>query len=158
MEETDVDSLIDYAERAGIDNMRERIEVASIIQREAHHTVALMLAGAGAALAYSAGSEADSRIVPAALSVSFFLFAIAGVLGWKCLGLIAYPAISNEPRNLLQDGYAVDQIRRFELDNLQTRIEQAVSINEARSRWLNRCRTAAVLTPLIALAAFWAAY
>lgn len=151
-----MNETLDYAERCGMENMRERIEVAGVIQSEANTTMTLLLAGAGAALAYASDVEAQPAIATAAMIVSAYLFAVAAVLTGTCLGLIAYPAAANEPKNLNQPDYATDQIRAWELENLQARIDQAVQINEHRSRWLNRCRFAAALTPIIA-AASWAA-
>lgn len=149
--------LLDYAERAGLDNMRERIEVAGLIQREANTAMSLILAGAGAALVFAAqGNAARPELTIAALVVSVYLFALAALLNWKCLGLLAYPSCSNVPANLNKPEYATVQIKAWELENLQARIEQALTINERRSDFLNRCRFAATLTPLIAFAA-WAA-
>lgn len=151
-----MNETLDYAERCGMENMRERIEVAGVIQREANTTMTLFLAGAGAALAYASGAEAKPEIASAAVVVSAYLFALAGVLTRTCLGLIAYPAAANEPKNLNQPNYAMDQIRAWELENLQARIDTAVRINEHRSAWLNRCRIAAALTPALAVVV-WAA-
>jgi hypothetical protein len=148
---------LDYAERAGMENMRERIDVAGMIQREANTTMTLLLAGAGAALAYTANPDAIPATGKAALAVSAYLFALAGLLTRTCLGLIAYPAVANEPKNLSQDSYTSNQIREWELENLQVRIDESVRINEYRSRWLNRCRIAAALTPVIAVVAWVAA-
>lgn len=150
--------LIEYAEKAGFDNMRERIEVAGTIQREANTVMALLLAGAGAALAFAA-SDKGTRVglTFAALAVCLYLFSLAALLNWKCLGLIAYPACCNVPKNLNKPEYKLEQIRLWELENLQARIDQAIVINEQRSGWLNRCRYAAALTPIIAMIGWGAA-
>lgn len=151
--------LLDMAEKAGFENMRERIEVAGMIQREANTATTLFLAGAGAALAYAAkDGGANAGLTGAAIAVCLYLFALVALLNWKCLGLIAYPACCNEPANLHKPEYKLDQIRRWELENLQTRIMQALSINEQRSIWLNRCRYAATITPLVAFVGWGVAY
>ena len=148
--------LIDYAEKAGFANMQERIDVASMIQREANTLMALLLAGAGTALAFSANENVENiRLLGAAIATSLYLFLIAAVLNWKCLGLIAYPASHNVPKNLNKPEYEIAEVRQWELENLQARIDQALAINETRSRWLNGSRLAATLTPL-ATAAGWA--
>lgn len=150
--------LIEYAEKAGFDNMRERIEVAGTIQREANTVMALLLAGAGAALALAArGEGANAGLTGAAIAVCLYLFSLAALLNWKCLGLIAYPACCNVPKNLNKPEYKLEQIRLWELENLQARIDQAIVINEQRSGWLNRCRYAAALTPIIAIVGWGAA-
>ncbi len=147
---------LDYAERCGIENMRERIEVAAMIQREANTALALLLAGAGAALAYAAGDSTRQMSI-AAFAVSVYLFCLALLLANKCLGLIAYPAIFNEPGKLNRPEYSLEQIRNWELENLQARINEAVQINEQRGELLNRCRVAAAFTPVIAALAYAAA-
>ncbi len=145
--------LIEYAEKAGFENMRERIDVAGAIQREASNVMAVLLAGAGAALAFAANDKgANIGLTGAAFAVCLYLFSLAALLNWKCLGLIAYPACSNEPKNLNKPEYKFEQVREWELENLQARINQALAINERRSGWLNRCRFAATLTPVIAIA------
>lgn len=147
---------LDYAERAGIENLKERIEVAGMIQREANTALTLFLSGAGASLAYAAHvADAQPAFAAGALAASVYLFVIGGILARECLGLIAYPATWNEPRNLNQVDYPLEQIRGWEIENIQNRIDQAITINEGRSKWLNRCRYAAAFMPVIAVAA-WA--
>lgn len=144
-----MDDLLDLAEHAGRENMRERIDNAGMIQREANTVMALLLVGAGAALAYAGGAVGPCA-AGAALAVSVYLFGLAALLNWRCLGLTGYPASFNEPANLNRPEYEVDQVRLWELENLQARINQAVAINDRRSAWLNGCRYAAALTPLVA--------
>lgn len=154
--------LLELVERAAYENLREHIGNADLIRKEANTTMALLLAGAGAALAYVGNAVAMQPLMAAALSVSVYLFALAGLLNWKCLGLVAYPALYNEPGNLNHPEYALEQVRQWELENVQARIDEAAAINTRRSRWLNRCRYAAVATPLVAIigwasAGFWTA-
>jgi hypothetical protein len=141
--------LIEWVEKAAADNLRERIEIAAMIQREANTTLTLLLSGAGASLIFAAHTGSNElAIARAALVVSAYLFLIGGLLVRECLGLIAYPASSNEPKNLNNKDYAFEQMREWELENIQARIDQAVVINEHRSKWLNRCRYIAMLSPL----------
>lgn len=151
--------LLDLAEKAGRENMRERIEVAGMIQREANTVMALMLTGAGAALAY-AGSDKGMNpgITGVALAVCLYLFLLAGVLSWKCLAIAPYPSAFNEPKSLHKPEYRVEQLRQWELENLQQRIREAAAINNRRGYWLNWCRFAAAFTPLAALIGWAAAY
>lgn len=149
-------NIAEYAEHAGIENLKERIEVAAVIQRESNTAVTLFLSGAGASLAYAAHiAETNTSFAVGTLVASAYLFFLAGLLARECLGLIAYPATWNEPRNLNRAEYTLEEIRGWELENIQARIDQAVAINEQRSKWLNRCRLAAAFTPAIAVLA-WA--
>ncbi len=151
--------LLDLAEKAGHENMREHIEVASMIQREANTLMALLLAGAGTALAYAgSGKGMNPGITWAALAVCLYLFSLAAALNWKCLSLTTYPSAFNEPKSLNKPEYRVEQLRQWELENLQERISQAGVINTRRADWLNRCRYAATLTPLVAVIGWGAAY
>lgn len=143
--------LLDYAERAGMENMKERAQNADALHKEAHTLLALFLSGAGAALYFSAKQEALSGV---ALIISFWLFSIALVLAWKCLMYGDYPAIWNEPKSLYQPALSLDVIRQLELDNLQARIIQATALNVSKSYWLNTCIIAACATPVIAALAW----
>jgi hypothetical protein len=86
---------------------------------------------------------------------SVYLFLIAVIVAAKCLSLREYPALTNEPRNLLVPNLTLEQIRTYELDNLQKRIDDSVKINGQRADWLNGCRYAAAATPAVAIAT-WA--
>lgn len=151
--------LLDLAEKAGHENMRERIEVAGMIQREANTVMALLLAGAGTALAYAGGDKGmNPGVTGAALAVCVYLFLLAGVLNSKCLAIAPYPSAFNEPKSLHKPEYRVEQLREWELENLQHRIRDAAAINNRRGYWLNWCRKAAAFTPLVALLGWGAAY
>lgn len=140
-------TLTDYAERAGIENMRVRVEAADGIRREANTTLALLLAGAGAALTVAAGG-ADQW---PALLVSLYLFGLGALLVRKCLHFGAYPAVWNEPAHLNRPEHSLEDVRRWELENLQQRISSATAINASRASWLNGIRLAATATPLLGL-------
>lgn len=145
-------TLLDYAERAGIENLKERSQNADAIHKEANTLLALILSGAGAALYFSAN---ESSL--AALIVSFWLFCVALILATKCLLFRDYPPVWNEPKNLTPEGYTLDEVRGFEIQNLQQRIEQATASNYTTSSWLNKCILAACATPLIGIIA-WAVF
>lgn len=90
----------------------------------------------------------------AALGISFWLFGLATILTLKCLMFGDFPSVWNEPKNLNQKDYELDQLREFELLNLQGRINQAMELNFTKSLRLNRCILATCLTPIIAIL-FW---
>jgi hypothetical protein len=150
------DQTLTYIEKAARDNLDGHRNVADMIQRESNVLLALVLSGAAGALAYSAQSSAmaNAMSIPSIVT-SVYLFLIAVVVAAKCLSLREYPALTNEPRNLLVPNLTFEQIRTFELDNVQKRIDDSVKINGQRADWLNCCRYAAAATPVVAIAT-WA--
>jgi hypothetical protein len=144
-----MNELLDYVERAGQAHMVETVEVAGMIQREANTLAGLMLAGAGAALGYAVAGPGE-QVACVAGAVSVYLFGLVALLNWKCLGLVKFPASHNEPAHLNLPEYTLAEIRSWELENLQARIQDAKQIVCARGLWLNRCRYAVALTPVMA--------
>jgi len=59
------------------------------------------------------------------------------------------PSPTNEPLNLYQNDFTLQQIRQTELNNIQIRIQQATERNGATAYWLNRVRLLATSTPLV---------
>ena len=147
------DETLTYIEKAARENLDGHRSVAEMIQRESNVLLALVISGAAGALAYSAqpSALANGMVIPS-LTTSLYLFATAVVIAAKCLALQEYPSTSNEPRNLRTGNLPLEQIRLFELENIQKRIDDSVAINGRRADWLNRCRYAAAATPVVAIA------
>lgn len=140
-----------WIEKAALKNLRDRSNNGDLIHKEASTLLTVLLSGAGAAL-YFGMQHNDVRF--SALTVSLWLFAIATVLTLKCLMFGDYPSVWNEPKNLNQKGYELDQLRQFELENIQARISLATALNYTKSRRLNRCVLAACSTPLVGFIAW----
>ena len=62
-----------------------------------------------------------------------------------------FPATWNEPKQLNQKEYDFEVLREEELENMQARIEQALTLNAKKSDWLNYCLILACFTPVVAL-------
>ena len=144
------ESLV-WIEKAALENLRERSNNGDLIHKEANTLLTILLSGAGAAL-YFGMQHNDVRF--SALAVSLWLFCIATILTLKCLMFGDYPSVWNEPKNLNQKGYDLDQLRQFELENIQVRISLATELNCTKSRRLNRCILAACSTPLVGFIAW----
>lgn len=144
-------TVLDWAEKAGIENMKDHVRNADIIQKQANTLLTILLSGAGAALYFGLGHE-ELRI--ASLTVSFWLFGIASFLTLKCLWFDDFPSVWNEPEHLYQRGYTLKQLRQYELQNLQNRIKKAVKLNSVKSERLNKCILWACLTPIIGIVAW----
>ncbi|MES1924716.1 hypothetical protein [Salinisphaera sp. T31B1] len=145
---------IEFAEREGDASMRERIDNASMLQRQATTAITLVLAGAGAALLFAArGAGSFGGVEAGSISIALWLFAIAALLVRKCLAADEYPAAYNLPLDLIHDEHSLVDIRRARLEKLDERIREAILKNDDRARWLNRCYYASAATPLIGLCA-----
>lgn len=143
-------TVLDWAEKAGIENMRDHVSNADLIQKQASTLLTMLLSGAAAALYFGSDHE-ELRFV--AVIVSFWLFGLSAFLTRKCLMFGDFPSVWNEPKNLNQKGFELDKLREFELDNLQKRINEAMSLNFTKSLRLNGCVLSACCTPIIGLIA-----
>jgi hypothetical protein len=63
-----------------------------------------------------------------------------------------YPALSQDPINLMHPTYSLDAIREEEVKNIGERISDAKEINDLRAKRLNQTRIAAALSPLVFVA------
>ncbi|AET90693.1 hypothetical protein BYI23_B000860 [Burkholderia sp. YI23] len=59
------------------------------------------------------------------------------------------PSIYNEPRNLYQPKFSLEQMKEAEVEMLQTRIDAAALSNAAVVKSLNRLRLAAAASPIV---------
>lgn len=156
---------LDWVETAAVENFKMQHRTADTLAKEATSTLAMMLAALGAVTAYAV--KAISAPTPDAFSVgavclTVTLIALCAVLVWKCLMIQPIPAIFNEPKNLLGENvqkHTFDEIRRFELENMQEGIAEAIERNRKTARALNRIRLGAVISPvwfLVAICFHWA--
>lgn len=145
--------LIDWVEKAGLENLRFHLQSADNLTKESNTTLTILLTGAGGALAYALKSvEASSpgATTYAAMALSLYLFVLCGLLVLKCIWIGIIPALTNEPDNLFQPSFGLEQLRKVELKNIQVRIKQVIARNNTTADWLNRVRTAAIIgTPFI---------
>lgn len=142
-------TTLDWAEKAGIECMRDHVNNADQIQRHVGNLLALLLSGSSATLYFGMQHE-GVRIL--ALVISFWLIVLAIWLALKCWMYGDFPSVWNEPKNLNQSGYKLDVLRRYELENLQNRIEVARELNFIKTQRLNKCILAiCILTPLIGI-------
>ena len=101
---------LDWIERAAIENLTRRVQNADAIHKEANTLLALLLSGGGAALYFA---PKETALTSLALSVSFWLFAVAIAVTWNCLMFSDYPAVWNEPKNLNNTQYELDLLREY---------------------------------------------
>lgn len=152
-----MDTLLDWVEKAAIENFKVQHQTADILAKEAATTLTLLLAGLGAGTAYAIRAitgEVAGPIAYGAVAFTIYLIVLSIVLVLKCLKIQPIPSIFNEPKNLLNDLYSFDEIRKFQLENMQEGIEEAGARNGRVARSLNRIRLAAVASPCWFLMAF----
>ena len=147
-----MDNLIDWVEQSALSNLRGHSENADGLALQSNSTLTLLLTAAGASLGYSitkfdTGHISHAAIMAACLALYFFI--LAAILIIKCIKVKDFPSITNEPKNLFQEKYSLDSLRKQELKNIQVRIDQAVRRNYVTAFWLNRIRLAASLTPIL---------
>jgi hypothetical protein len=150
--------LLDYIEKEAKENAAFHLSNADALLKESNTLLNLLLAGAGGALGLMialAQKIAPTWQLAGVCSVSLYLFAIAGLLLFKCLWVKPIYPPSNEPVNLMQDGFDVLEIRKAELNNKQGCITLNRERNDHVGYWLNRCRAMAACVPLVFLAAAW---
>lgn len=143
---------ITYAETAGFENIRFRLQNAETLAREATSTLTILLAGMGAAMAYAV--KGFEQVSPSALAIgaaalSIWLMLVAVLLVVYCMLTTNLPAPTNEPMHLYQVEYPLESIRKVELRNLDERIKQIAARNHRVAAWIDRARLLAIASPIV---------
>jgi hypothetical protein len=146
---------LDWLEQNGRGNLAMRGDNANAIRAQANTMLTLALGGGGGALYFAAK---ENHLTIAALLMSLYLFWVALEITEKCLMFGEYPSFWNTPKNLNQPNYELDELRKFELSNIQAAIEETKQLNYARSNTLNSYIKALCFTPLAAACAIGVDY
>jgi hypothetical protein len=146
--------VIDWVEKAALENLRSHLLSTDAMTREANSTLTILLAALSGAFAYALKGDEHAGL---AYVLTTYLSLLSLLLVWFCMRITRAPAPTNEPRNLMQEGYELEALRRAELKNIQERIDEAAQRNFVTARWLNRVRMAAVCAPLAAVLLTFAA-
>lgn len=147
--------LLDWVENAAIENLRLHHKTADVLAKESATTLTVLLAGLGASMAYSMRILDRGTIDIVGIGVTAiaaYLAMLSLILVCRCMMIAPMPAVHNEPANLLcAVDLQLDDIRRFELENIQQRIQDSIARNERVAAALNRIRIAAVVGPFAIL-------
>lgn len=152
----DWSKLLEWAEQCGVENLKRKLDSADTLAKEAEHTLTLIVAAAGASLAYAIKAfepEATTPIVFGTAVLCGYLTIVGFVLVVGGMLIRSIPALHQEPKNIAQPGYSIDDIREEELKNIQERIKQASERNTKTTRYINFARIATMLSPLVFLLA-----
>ena len=141
-----MNDVLEWIEKAALENLRGHLQIADVLAKEAATTLTILLAALSGAFGYAL-TVSEYRIGSVVLTA--YLFVLCVVLVTRCMMIKEFPATTNEPRNLNQQGFALDALRSTELKNFQLRIDQAAQRNAITAQWLNRVRLGAIGSPLI---------
>lgn len=144
--------IVDWAEESGLENLRARHATYLQIKDQAQVTFTTIAAGIGGAFAIAAKVVAPGSAGPVAFGAALlcvYLALVAATLVVKCMLFRPIPSITNEPLNLLKEGFGLAQIKQSELAGVQSRIDEMTAINSVTANWLNRTRLLALLSPLM---------
>lgn len=156
-------TLLDWAEKAAVENLKERLANLDQLRTQASSLLQLILVGIGGALTFAVKVFDPGPVGPlvaGALATVLWLCWVAAMLVWKCLATSRVPVVFNHPRNLYNDEAkraGLDDWRERELQTLGNRIDGVKPIVESVGAWLDRCRYAAISTPLIFTLGAWVA-
>lgn len=144
--------LIEWAEKAGLENLRFRLQNSEILAKEASSTLTILLAGMGGSLAYAAKGFEQASLDPLAIgavALAAWLMITGCLLVTFCMLTTSLPVPTNEPRNLYQKEFAIEVVREVELHNIQERITQTIARNHRVAAWLDRTRLLLLGSPVI---------
>lgn len=150
----------EWAEKNGRENLRGRLATGDFLLQQANTLLSLALFAMAGLLAYGARIfNADAGPVEWGCAIAAaWLCSVAVVLSAKCIVTKETQVLFNEPGNIYKPEltFSQTQVLAFEMEHLQSQINKTKSRNSQVASWLDRCRYAAIATPLVfAVAAFW---
>lgn len=148
--------MLEWIEKQAQESLKSRYVTADLLAKETQTTLTILLAGVGASAAYGAKlfePGSSGPIVFASAIVCFYLIALSVALVISCMMFQSYPALHQDPKNLMHPTYSLDAVRQAEVENIGKRIAEAAMINQSRATRLNIFRIATALSPLIFVAA-----
>ena len=152
--------MLEWIEKQAQESLKARFATAEILAKEAQTTLTVLLAGVGASGAYAAkifqpGAADPVEIASAIVCAYLALICVALVL--SCMRIKSYPALYQDPENLMHPTFSLDSVREQEVKNIGARIGEATALNNLRAQRLNVIRVMAVCSPLIFISAALAA-
>lgn len=156
-------NYVQWAENAAMENLKGRLQTGDVLLAQANNLLSLLLVAIGGALAYAAKLfEPEPSAAPMAwgmAAVVAWLVVVAVNLVVNCIVTRPTTTLYNEPHNIYRPalGLSEEEIRGFELDNVQVRIDRTKDRNAAVAYWLDRCRYAAIATPFVFVVSAWIA-
>lgn len=154
---------LDWIENHAIENLKGRVETATVLAQEAHNTLMLVLTGTVGALAYGIklvdGDVTYSNIGASAACI--WLMSVSAFVVHKCLRVAPIPAVYSQPKMLfgrIEQQVPYEEWRSKVVLLIEGRIKKAVQRNRDVGRALNLARMLALLTPMVSgvsMALYW---
>ena len=149
---SDWPKTLEWIEKQAQESLKSRFATADLLAKEAQTTLTVLLAGVGGSAAYAAKifeSPAAGLVAIASAVVCAYLVALCILLVLRCMMFQSFPALSQDPKNLMHPTYSLEEIREEEVKNLGESIVEAKELNDTRAKRLNWFRIAAALSPVV---------
>ena len=151
----------EWAEKAGLENLKGRLATGDVLLAQANTLLSILLVGLGSGLAWVTKVLEAGPLNAVGASVvvaTAWLAWVAAVLTWRCIATRATAVLYNEPGNLYQPALMLSEteLRGFEMEGIQKRIDFTKRRNAQVAFWLDACRYAAISTPVWFALTFWA--
>ena len=127
-----MNELLDWVEKAALENLRFRLQNAETLAREANILLAVLLGGMGAALAYTVKALESGALTSLSGGVAVlagWLMLSAMLLVLKCVMSRDLQVPGNHVGNLWQPGREFESLRKGELNGVQERIDLTIVRN-----------------------------
>lgn len=143
---------LEWIEKQAQESLKARFATNEIIAKDAQTTLTVLLAGIGGSAAYAAkifelGPAGPIEVAAAVVCVYFVILAV--ILVWFCMMFRSYPALYQNPENLMHPECSLDAIRQAEIENMEVRIKEAAQLNAERAKRLNWLRIALIVSPFM---------
>lgn len=149
--------VLEWIEKQAQESIKARFVTCELISKEAQTTLTVVLAGIGGTAAYAVKifepGQASSLTIAVAVMCAYFVV-VALILVLSCMMFQSYPAQYQDPQNLMQPSYSLDELREAELRNIDERIAEAKVINDTRAGRLNKVRVAIAISLIFFLVVF----
>lgn len=147
-----MDEKIDWIERQAAENLKFRLQICETLAKDANTLLTILVTAIGAVVAYAiknTENNNDNALLVGAIVMAAWLMVIAFVLVFKCIMTSEIIPIGNEPKNLNLENYTLEQIKGFELENVQISITHTAFRNQNTAFWLDKARLGLLVSPVI---------
>lgn len=152
-EREQMSDLLDWAEKAGLENLKFRLQNSETLAKESTTTLTILLAGIAGSLTYATKywemGKSSMPLAGGCAALSLWLMVLSFLLVNNCIKTKPLQPPTNEPRNLYQPEFELEALRKVELKNLQASIDLTAGRNTSVAAWLDRVRYLAVASPVV---------
>jgi hypothetical protein len=143
----------EWAEKAGAENLKHRLSTGDVLLAQANTLASILLVGIGAAMgvAVKLAEGASGVLVWGSVASTLWMALVAAVLVHRCIATRETEVLGSAPLNVYKPEMALSEVevRRYFMEQIQDRIAFTCRRNSEVAYWLDRCRYAAIATPLV---------